>query len=93
MLSAKDVAAVYETLLSSPGMNERVKITLQIPRKQVLLLSKIIEAGMNAKNDGEKDGLLSVDNETIKELSGISADLLQKAELTELNERITALTK
>ncbi|MGN6420251.1 MAG: hypothetical protein ACTHMC_22275 [Pseudobacter sp.] len=92
MLSAKDVAIVYETLLSSPGMNEVVKVALNLPRKQVLVLSKIIEAGIEAKGDGEKNGWLSMADESVmKEIAGINADLLQKAGLSEMNERIGTL--
>ncbi len=45
MLSAKDVAMIYETLLSSPGMNDAVRIDVKLLRKNVLLLVKVIELG------------------------------------------------
>ena len=41
-----EIAKVYETLLSIPGMNEKIKIDLRIARKNVLFLSKIIERGL-----------------------------------------------
>lgn len=92
MLSMKDVAVVYETLLASPGMNDTVKISLQIPRKQVLLLSKLIEVGLTVRGDDTKGGVLSiVDAATLEELSGFSGELLKKAGLTEMNEKINAL--
>lgn len=49
MLAKSDVAKVYETVLSIPGMNEYVKITLNIHLKNVLLLNKIIERSMSIK--------------------------------------------
>jgi hypothetical protein len=43
MLSTDDVAKVYDTILSIPGMNEIVKIDLKITRKNVLLLNRVME--------------------------------------------------
>ncbi|MEO6550735.1 MAG: hypothetical protein ABIN94_22210 [Ferruginibacter sp.] len=58
MLTSKDVAIVYETLLTSPGMNDAVKIALNIPRKNVLLLSKVLELGLSIKGENGQGGLL-----------------------------------
>jgi hypothetical protein len=60
MLSSKDAAIVYETLLTSSGMNDAVKIEMRIPRKMVLLLTKVIESGFAIKNEDAQDGLLSI---------------------------------
>lgn len=91
MLSTKDVTVVYETLLSSPGMNDTVKISLHIPRKNVLLLTKIIELGLSAK-DGEQGGLLQIAGKnTIEELNSLTGDLLQKAGLTEMYYKLHSL--
>jgi hypothetical protein len=91
MLSTKDVAVVYETLLSSPGMNDAVKISLHIPRKNVLLLTRIIELGLSAK-DSEQAGLLQVaGKDALGELNGLTDDLLQKAGLTEMYSKLNAL--
>ena len=67
MLSTKDAAIVYETLLSSPGMNDSVKIEMRIPRKMVLLLTKVIESGLAIKNEDAPDGPLSVADKGILE--------------------------
>jgi len=91
MLSAKDVTIVYETMLSFPGMTDAIKISLQIPRKQALLLAKVIELGV-AMRGNDPNGLLAVvDNETLNDLKAVSADLLKKAGLTEMNEKLNAL--
>lgn len=92
MLSAKDVAIVYETLLSSPGMEDVVKIALSIPRKQVLLLSKVIEFGLSVKDEKGAGGILSIaDAETIKALRDIAADVLVKGNLSVMNEKLSSL--
>lgn len=49
MSSKTEIAKIYETLLSIPGMNEKIKIDLRMPRKNVLFLSKIIERGLSSK--------------------------------------------
>ena len=54
MLSTKDVAMIYETLLSSPGMNDAVRIDVKLPRKNVLLLTKVIELGLSLKDQTPK---------------------------------------
>ena len=65
MLSAKDAAIVYETLLSSPGMNDSVKVSLQLPRKNVLLLTN---------KENEKSSLL-------RALNGSGAEDVQQFNL------------
>lgn len=91
MLSTKDVTVVYETLLSSPGMNDTVKISLHIPRKNVLLLSKLIELGLSVK-DNEQNNLLQVaGQDVLSELNNLTGDLLQKAGLTEMYNKLHSL--
>ena len=88
------IAQVYDTILSIPGMGEVVKIDLRIPRKNALLLSSVIDRGLNGK-DGEKvSGLLSsVSKETLEELKSIATEFLDKAGLMELNEKLKSLAK
>ena len=49
MSTANDVAKVYDTILSIPGMNETVEIDMRISRKNVLLLNSVIEQGFDFK--------------------------------------------
>ena len=51
MLTTTDVAKVYDTILSIPGMNETVKIDMRIFRKIVLLLNGVIKRGLSANDD------------------------------------------
>jgi len=46
MLTTTDVTAVYETLLTSPGMNSTVKVPLQLSRETLILLTRVIEKGL-----------------------------------------------
>lgn len=91
MLSQKDVAIVYETLLSSPGMNDTVKLDMRMPRKNVLLLTKIIELGMAAKQDDNGGFLQAAGSDALEALKTLGGELLQKAGLTEMHQKLTAL--
>jgi hypothetical protein len=92
MLSTKDVAIIYETLLTSPGMNDSVKIDLKIPRKNVLLLTRLIELGLVLKDDTAQNGLPSAfKNDTLEEVKDITSELLSKAGLTETYNKLNSL--
>lgn len=93
MLSTKDIAIVYETLLISPGMNEPVKVALNMPRKNVLLLAKVIELGLANKEGGGEQTIVNIaSKETLTELSALSNELLNKAGLQEMNSKLIALS-
>ena len=91
MLTTNDVAKVYDTILSIPGMNETVKIDFKISRKNVLLLNSVIKRGLNAKDEKSLNLLGSIPEETLKELSALADDCLTKAGLTELSEKLNVL--
>jgi len=91
-MTTNDVARVYDTILSIPGMNETVKIDLKISRKNVLLLNSVIERGLTVKDEDKSSNLLnSVPKESLQELRAFSADCLQKAGLIELSDKLNAL--
>ena len=93
MLTTNDVAKVYDTILSIPGMNETVKIDMKISRKNVLLLNSVIKRGLNTKDDDKSTNLLgSVPAETLQELHAFAEDCLTKAGLTELSEKLNSLS-
>lgn len=90
MFTKNDVVRIFDTVLSSPGMGETVKIDLKISRKNVLLLSHVIKEGIAAEKDGIS--LLSgTSKESLSELENLSEECLQKAGLVELNEKLNLL--
>lgn len=94
MLTKNDVAKVFDTLLSIPGMSETVKIDLKISRKNVLLLNHIVERGLNAKAESDETDLLhSVPAESLDELRSLAADCLDKAGLKELSQKLITLNQ
>lgn len=92
MLSKDDLTKVYDTVFSIPGMNESVKIDLRTSRKNLLVLSKVIERGLSTKGEEKEGTLLSILSPEIKgELENLALDLLQKGGLTEVNENLKKL--
>lgn len=89
MPTTNTIAKIFDTVLSIPGMNDNVKIQLSIPRKNVLLLSKVIERGLYANDSSDENNILDIaSKETLAELTEISNDLLKKAGLIEMNEKL-----
>jgi len=91
MLTSNEVAQVFDTILSSPGMNEAVKIDLRISRKNVLLLTHVIEQGLHEKGEGKGSMFAAAPEEAKQELKDLLDDFLQKAGLVELSEKLKAL--
>jgi hypothetical protein len=85
-------ARVLDTLLTIPGMNDNVKLEIKIPRKNALILCKLIEAGLDEEALSEVTKLLSVIPASMTDqLRDIAPELLKKAGLTELNEKLKNL--
>ncbi|MFB3390208.1 hypothetical protein Q7C23_22370 [Flavobacterium sp. LAR06] len=91
MLTENDVAQVFDTILSIPGMNEPVKIDLKISRKNVLLLHHVIERGLTENQSSLSVLLQGSGQENITELKQLSADCLARAGLAEFNEKLAGL--
>lgn len=92
MITKNDVAKVFDTVLSIPGMNEPVKIDLKISRKNVLLLCHFIEHGLLLEKD-ETSLMGSISEEGLNDLKNISEECLQKAGLVELNQKLFTLSQ
>jgi hypothetical protein len=91
-MTTSEVAKVYDTVLSIPGMNEAVKIDVKINRKTVLLLNSVIERGLTAKDGEQSQGLLElIPKETVEELKAFSEECLNKAGLKDLSEKMKGL--
>jgi len=90
MMTNEEVAQLYDTLMSIPGMNETVKLDLRISRKQVLLLAQVIERGLKEAQLNPVGVALAASKEEITELLSISGDCLEKAGLTELRKKLVA---
>ena len=85
----KEKSKVYEVLLCSPGMNDNVKVNFQMSRKEIFLLSRVIEAGLNAAG---ADGMTSLIGEESKQVyRAVTEDILKKAGLSDFVEKLKHL--
>jgi hypothetical protein len=92
MMNAKELASVYDTIMSIPGMNDQIKIDLKISRRNVLLLTQAIKRALSVPGVEVNPDLIEIaSNESKEELLALSADCLQKSGLVELNERLAKL--
>lgn len=94
-MTTSEVARVFDTILSIPGMSDTIKLDLKISRRNVLLLNSVIERGINAK-DPESKTLSLIDTmpgEVLKELSDLGEECLKKAGLVDVNEKLGSLFK
>ncbi|MBN8857712.1 MAG: hypothetical protein J0H29_04950 [Sphingobacteriales bacterium] len=69
-----------------------MKLDLRIPRKNVLLLAKVIEKGLQTKPGESLEGLLRAAGEGSQEaLQQISSELSQKAGLSDMSAKLHTL--
>lgn len=88
-MKQQEMSMIYETLLMVPGMEERVKIDLRIPRKTVLLLVEILQKGIEDDQHKELLQLLNGNSdEALANISDIINHCLEKSGLTELNKQL-----
>jgi hypothetical protein len=92
MITKNEVARVFDTIMSIPGMSESVKIDLKISRKNVLLLSHLIEKGLLLEKD-ESSLLANITADGFDELKNLSQECLQKAGLVELNDKLLSFSQ
>ncbi len=90
--TSKEKSKIFETVLSSPGMNEKCKIILMMSRQNILLLSRIIEASLLTDNDGFDDEIIAaLPKESLGEFKTIHEEILRKGDLTDFYQRLKLL--
>jgi hypothetical protein len=83
---------IFETILSSPGMQENCKIVLNPTRQTILVLARLIENGVEKKEEKERDEILFfLPEPSLTELKNISEELLNKGGLVEFYEHMKQL--
>jgi len=88
-MTTNEVAWIYDTIMSIPGMNEMVKIDMKISRKNILLLHSDLLRGLANKQDDKSQNLLeNLSQDSLSELKNIAEEYLSKAGLAELNEKL-----
>jgi hypothetical protein len=88
----KEKSKIFETVLSSPGMNEKCKIVLMLSRQNILLLSRLIEAGLLTDEQAFDDEIIAaLPKESLEEFKAIHEEILKKSNLTEFYEKLKSL--
>ncbi len=88
----KEKTKIFETILSSPGMSDKCKVVLHLSRQNVLLLSRLIEAGLLTKDQSFEDEILkALPKESLDEFRAIHEEILKNAGLTEFYEKLRSL--
>lgn len=86
-----EIKMLFETLLTSPGMADVVKLDLKLTRRAALLLATAVQAGL-ASAKTESSLLTFTEAATNGELSEIVEAVLEKAGLTQTNQKLSALS-
>lgn len=87
---SNEMTRVFDALLSVPGMKDNVKVDMRIPRKTVFFLVQVIENGLKG-NEKEQGILSALTPEDIQVLQEFAKNSLEKAGLTELNQKLIKL--
>ena len=87
--TSKEKSKIFQAILSSPGMGEKCKINLLISRQNILLLSRVIEAGLLSEDNLFDDEIIhALPKDSLSELKLIHEEILKKGALTEFYERL-----
>ncbi len=90
--SKNEKLTIFSTVLSSPGMSAHCKIVLHMSRQNVLLLSRLIEAGiLNGKGNFEDEILSALPEQSPGEFKVIHEEILNKSGLTDFYEKLKLL--
>lgn len=88
---SKEIFKIYDTVLSSPGMSENVKIDLRISRKNILLITRMIDQGLRPEENKKDEIFLQLPKETTDELHLVAEEILKKAGLNDFYEKLKSL--
>ncbi|HEY9560588.1 MAG TPA: hypothetical protein VIR29_07345 [Anseongella sp.] len=87
-MESKDLKWLYSTILSTPGMEDSVKLDFRVRRKLVLLLVQLIGRGLEVKGNGFPE---AVEAPLLEELQQLSQSFLEKAGLQALSDNLKRL--
>jgi len=91
-IAGKEKSQIFQTILSSPGMNEKCKIALTISRQNILLLGRLIETGlMSEKNNFDDEIIGALSKESLDEMKVIHEEILRKGDLSEFYQKLKLL--
>ena len=90
--AGKEKSNIFETVLSSPGMNEKCKINLLLSRQNIILLCRLIEAGLlTGKNPFDDEIIAALSKESLDEMKAIHEEILKRGGLVEFYQKLKLL--
>jgi hypothetical protein len=90
--SAKEKLSIFSMVLSSPGMTENCKIVLHVSRQNILILCRLIEAGiLSGKKNLDDEILNALPDQSAEAFKLIQEEFLKKSGLTEFYEKLKIL--
>lgn len=91
-MTTSEMTKVYDAIMCIPGMNENVKLNIQISRKQLLLLSQVLDGGLKVADKEQGSVLSYFPSDAGQELQVLVADCLEKAGLNSLSEKLKSFS-
>jgi hypothetical protein len=89
---SKEKIKIFETILSSPGMNEKCKISLVTSRQNILILSRLIEAGLLSGKNVFEDEIIGVfPKDSLDEIKLLHEEILKKGGLTDFYQKLKSI--
>ena len=90
--AGKEKSNIFETVLSSPGMNEKCKINLMLSRQNIILLCRLIETGLlTGKNAFDDEIIAALSKESLDEMKAIHEEILKRGDLVEFYQKLKLL--
>lgn len=85
----KEKSKIFETVLSSPGMTQKCKVNVVMSRQNILLLSRLIEAGLLTDEQAFDDVIIAaLPKESLEEFRTVHEEILRKAGLIDFYQRL-----
>jgi len=90
-MPAKEIFRIYDAVLSSPGMEDLVRIEIRMSRKNILLISRLIEYGLNGDENTGDDIFSQLFKDKMEEINLIREDLLKKGGLSDFYNKLKSV--
>ncbi|MDO6431547.1 hypothetical protein Q4E93_13160 [Flavitalea sp. BT771] len=87
MSTVKEVAKMYDAVLSLRALHTNVKLDIRVPCRMVLLLAMAVEQGLSVTDPGN---LLKkiISEEDQGKLLELTAEMLKKAEVEDFHQKL-----
>ncbi|MBS1598402.1 MAG: hypothetical protein JST75_09250 [Bacteroidetes bacterium] len=92
-MPAKEISKFYEAVLCSPGMEDSVRIDIKVSRKNILLISRLIEHGLKLEENKKDPIFFQITAESFGELEQVREEFLKKGGLNEFYQKLKSFSE